>query len=276
MTLNDLRKEVAALGFEYDLSADESFLGAARRALITIYNEREICNTLTIIREAIYPIERIERIEHKSAETVRIAANGASYSFKVSGDGRLTVCCDLDRSSYSFSGSYSELYGFLLPDSYLEFSGDFDYTVYDLCFYDSIYSEGVPIFSKEAKYKISDLADDFLGFYSLPTDEHGNEIKGARILDEYLIIPYDYSGTVYLRYRKAPPAISLDNPSQKIPIPKDIEHLPALLTASYVWLDDDAEKAAHYLSLYREGMAAAKIYGAHSSAPSYEDVLRWA
>ena len=276
MTLNDLRKEVAALGFEYDLSADEGFLGAARRALVTIYNEKEICDTLKIIREPIYPIERIERIAHKAGETVRISAKGVTYSFKVSGDGEFSTYCGLDRSSYSFSGGYSELCGFLLPDTYFEFSGDFDYTVYDLCFYDGVYSEGIPIFSKEATYKISEIAEDFLGFSSLPTDEYGNEIKGARILDDRLIIPYDYSGTVCLRYRKAPPRISLDSPSEKIPIPKDVEHLPALLTASYIWLDDDAEKAAHYLSLYREGMAAAKVYGARSSSPSYEDVLRWA
>lgn len=278
MTLNDLRQEIAALGFESDTEDSVTLLTAIKRALITIYNDKRICRTLKIMRKPVYPTKRIEKLEHKGGEILRVPHVGTSYSFKVSGRGSYSVLIDGMKSTYRFDSHYSEFIGFLLEDSYIEFEGEFDYTVYDLCFYENgTGSEhDTPIFSREAEYVMSRTVDDFLGFDRLPTDSEGKEIEGARLCGESLFVPFSYTGEINLRYRQSPPKISFENADEKIDLPKDVEHLPALLAASYVWFDDDPERSMHYLSLYREGMATAKLYGARSGAPAYQDVLGWA
>ena len=59
-------------------------------------------------------------------------------------------------------------------------------------------------------------------------------------------------------------------------IPSELEHLVALVTASYVWLDDDPEKAQYYMSLYREGMSALKIYTRRAVDTAFTDATGWA
>ena len=278
MTLNDLRQEIAALGFENEIAADATFLSAVRRALISLYNERSICRNLKILRHPLYPKIHTAKIEHKAGESIRIYTEGAAYSFRVSGCGSYSVLLDEIRNTYNFNTPYGEFSGIIFEGSYIEFSGELSYTVYDLCFFeeDNASENEIPIYKDEAVYKMALFVDDFLAFDCLPTDAEGNEIAGAHFVEESLLLPYSYSGEINIRYRQAPPKISADKLDEPIPIPKDIEHLPALLSASYIWLDDDPERAAHYLSLYREGMAAAKLYGAKKSFPVYKDVLRWA
>ena len=55
----------------------------------------------------------------------------------------------------------------------------------------------------------------------------------------------------------------------------DVAIVP-LLAAAYVWLDDDAEKAQYYMSLYRDGMASLKLYSPRCVSTEYEDVTGWA
>jgi hypothetical protein len=274
MTLNDIRQEIAALGFENGIEDEISFLCAVRRALTTIYNDKKICRTLKIMQRPLYPTKHIEKIEHKGDEKIKIIPVGMSYSFKVSGNGSFTVLIDGLKDTYTFNSYYSEFSGIIIGESYIEFEGDCDYTVYDLCFFDATYD--APIFKNEKEYVISQTVDDFLGFEGLPTDSDGKEIPGVRINGESMFVPYFYTGEINLSYRQAPPRISLEEADDKIPLPKDVEHLVALLAASYVWFDDDPERSMHYLALYREGMATAKLYGAKTGAPVYEDVLRWA
>ena len=79
-----------------------------------------------------------------------------------------------------------------------------------------------------------------------------------------------------LKYR-CKPLFDIDTELDgELDIDPECEHLLALLSASYIWLDDDAEKAQYYMSLYREGMASLKLYSTRCVNAEYEDVTGWA
>ena len=48
MTLNELKTDTAALGFEKEIELDESFIGAVNRALGQIFTERRQRRTMRI------------------------------------------------------------------------------------------------------------------------------------------------------------------------------------------------------------------------------------
>ena len=62
----------------------------------------------------------------------------------------------------------------------------------------------------------------------------------------------------------------------EVDIPREIEHLVPLLTAAYVWLDDDEEKASYYMAIYRENLASLKLYSTSCKNNSYVDLTGWA
>lgn len=278
MTLNELRQEVAALGFENEIEPNAAFISAVRRALSTIYNEKDVRASVKLIQEPLYPIKRIERLEHKAGVSLKIDCEGEAYCMVVSGKGNFTLRMEGFQEDLSFNANRKIFKGFFLTPATLEFKGVLDYTVHDLCFYAGVPGEEdkIPFYGRETEYKMDNLVEDFLGFISLPTDSTGKEISGARIEGVSMFLPYEYSGEICLTYRKAAPEISADELDEEIELPRDIRHLPALLVASYIWLDDDSEKAQYYYGMYREGMAAAKLYGSRQGTSEYIDVLRWA
>ena len=109
-----------------------------------------------------------------------------------------------------------------------------------------------------------------------PKNELGRDIAGASVHANTLSVPSDYCGRIRVKYRKSIPDINPDEPDSPIDLPEEYHSLLPLLTASYVWLDDDADKAQYYMSLYREGMSALKIYANTEINPSYVDVVGWA
>ena len=70
--------------------------------------------------------------------------------------------------------------------------------------------------------------------------------------------------------------MSIDTPDRELDIPKELESLVPLLAAAYVWLDDDADKAQYYMSLYRDGMSAVKLYTRRAVDTGFENATGWA
>jgi hypothetical protein len=75
-----------------------------------------------------------------------------------------------------------------------------------------------------------------------------------------MAIPEAYSGKISVVYKCAPPNLT-GGRDEEIELPLGCEHLLALLSASYIWLDDDAERAQYYMNLYREAMSSLKRRG---------------
>ena len=114
-------------------------------------------------------------------------------------------------------------------------------------------------------YDFTRVVKDFLSFEKLhPVRiDDGNVYKpfGEYEIenDEVLVIPGSASGTFRVFYRAShTPYVSGGSMDDvEIPLKKKVHHLVPLLAAYYVWLDDDATKAAQYFNMYEteEGVA---------------------
>ncbi len=278
MTYNDLYKEIIALGFESEIDSQDRLLASVNRALNTIFTERAVFSDVNIYQRKYAPSLKIKRIEHKGTESDTVSYNARCYSFISSGVGSYKICEGEDERIFSFSGENQLHKGFLHGEGKIEFFGDYSFIVTNLSVFDELFGEGeehIPLISEYREYDVDDYADSFLSFASLPTDKSSRAIKGAIIRGKKIRIPCDYEGWISLTYRRgAKKATGLAE--EEIFLPCGCEHLLPLLTAAYVWLDDDSEKAEYYMSLYREGMSAVKYYNRTSISDTYQSTNGWA
>ena len=122
---------------------------------------------------------------------------------------------------------------------------------------------------------MDDLVGDFLCFSSLPTDGAGRVRQDVRLEDGRIFVRGGATGTARVRYRRLPAAIDGNDPGQKIDLPRECLPLVPLLAASYIWLDDDPDKAADYLNAYREALLAVRRNETSLVDAAYENVTGW-
>ena len=123
------------------------------------------------------------------------------------------------------------------------------------------------------------LAEEFVDFLCATceaVDRVGRKIPGSSISSGVLTVPYEYKGEIIVKYRKRAPRVSINTPDAEFDIPAELEPLVPLLTASYIWLDDDPDKAQYYMSLYRDGMSGVKLYTRRGVDTRIADVTGWA
>ena len=85
MTFTELKKEVAALGFENRAYGDSLLAIFANRALRTVFSDRAVTRTLKIFIPPIRPLARRECIHHRGGEEEILTLNGRAYSIEVCG-----------------------------------------------------------------------------------------------------------------------------------------------------------------------------------------------
>ena len=279
MTYKDLCADITALGFETEIESEERVLNAVRRALMTIFTERPLYKKLTFFKPKLSPLLRIESITHHGGEECEVKFNGArAYSFKTDGVGRCILKDGSVESVIEFSKTNELHRGFLHGSGTFTFVGEYSYTVYEIRVFSEIYSDDpdkIPSGFGDTEYDMMSFCDDFLAFASLPTDEYGRVISGSSLSGGIMSIPESYSGKINLTYKRAPQRLT-GNLDEEIILPYGCEHLPALLASSYIWLDDDADKAQYYMSLYREGISAVKYYNREKIDNAYHTVNGWA
>lgn len=278
MTLLELKNEIAALGFESEVTDDKSFVFAVKRAIATIYTERGIHKTLRIYQRNPMPDFYLGTLVHGENEYNTFRFVGGAYFFRVFGEGKLSVKDDSGYREIDFNSPKEPVRGLINGVGEITFSGNLRYTVYDLCHFSELYSPNPDDlnFATHTEYRIEKIADDYLGPQDRPRDKNGNIIEGASVCSGTLLVPYGYSGEVQLKYRCKPYLSPDAEPDTELPIDSESEHLIPLLAAAYIWLDDDAEKAQYYMSLYRDGMASLKLYSPRCVSTEYEDVTGWA
>ncbi len=126
------------------------------------------------------------------------------------------------------------------------------------------------------EFDISKYISDFLFATKMPFDISLNQIKGASVIGNSLFVPADFCGTLFIRYKPIFKNLTLDDLDTDIQISKKCEHLCPILTASYIWLDDDSEKAAYYMQIYREEASKIKYNTQRNIESDYHDVTGWA
>ena len=81
--------------------------------------------------------------------------------------------------------------------------------------------------------------------------------------------PQEYSGEINVKYERAPREITLDDRDTEIDVSKEKLPLLPLLTAAFLWLEDDWDKSQYYLSLYKDTLLTVRRAGAREIGSKY-------
>lgn len=279
MTTNQLLKETYALGFEDTGEADGSFIFAASRALRQIFSElaREVRRGIIVSAPKI--AHHTPRYSHEPYEKKSFSFKGYSFSFKFSGWGSYTVEDKSSRRTVGFRGASGIVREIFDRECTLTFAGEYSFVISDLTAFGSNhgYKEtDVPVYSEYREYSLPELIPDYSVMTRLPINERGEAIEGAHAVGDVLYLPFGYCGEVLVTYKPLPTPISSSDLSQEIDIPRSFEHLLPILTASYLWLDDDPEKAEYYATIYKSEAARLTVTSHKSIDSAYSDVTGWA
>ena len=264
MTLNELKDEVLSLGFETRIESLSFFYCAAKRAMERIFADRAVLSAAKIYVVKPKVLTRVKKIRNERGEEQSFALPGRSFSFTACGKGSYLVKDGNLQNGGSFCSSSVRVFGRLVNGGSITFlSGE--YTVFDLVSYADSYEDGaIPDFGGERRIPLKDKLTDFASFVFAPKNGEGVSIPGGRFSSGDLILPFDYDGEVILEYRRSPSKPSPDDPDSSLDVPEECISLLPLLTAAYLWLDDDPDKAQYYMLLYKEGMSELRRYSPRS------------
>jgi hypothetical protein len=279
LTVNELKEEVCALGFEGELSQDMHFLPSANRALKFIHSSLPHTKIARLVAAPRQIGTYIPFYNHTPGGVRSFTLYGQALSFKTSGPGSYRIEDGSRTVEGSFKGGYSKVKAYVGDGSVLTLFGDFSFTVTDITVYKNMLTESaedIPLFLSYQSYDIKSFAEDYFEVTKPPENIHGCHIRGARVSEGRLYLPEDYCGEVIFYYRAKPKPITENDPYAEIDISPEHEHLLPLLTSAYLWLDDEEEKAQYYMSLYKEEEARLKRRGKGEIGSLYTDVLRWA
>jgi len=277
MTLNELLSEVYSLGFEEPGELDDSFIFCARRALRFIYSElpgEKIAELFISQPKTSYTLDEYR---HSPGTSYSFSANGSALSFTYSGTGKLTLMDAKTARSVEFSG-VGAIREFLGGTTRISFSGDMLFDIQDLCVYTDIKGTdkgSIPIRSPFYEHDLDSLIPDLMSISGHPSTDKGY-IDKAEIIGHVLRLPSEICGRIYVPYRRIPRAFGKDDGAKTIDIPKYAEHLLPILTAAYLWLDDDAEKAEYYMSIYKSEVREVSRTLKTGADNTYSDVTGWA
>lgn len=263
MTYNQLKEDVICLGFERDIEDEDGLLLAANRALQLIYTERPRETRTRLSCHGLGEQLIHSELSHMCGETIKVPLCGKAYSFRVSGRGEYTLTDGSGTHTQEFECECETVKGYIIGSGELVFEGDYFFTVYDLCCYDRRFGDDIALIPEREAYrtiKISEHINDFRAFASLPEDRNGNRIEGASLRGESVILPRDFTGELVLSYFRTPKRITSESADEPIDISEEMSCLLPLLTASFLWLDDDSNKAQYYMALYREALSGILRY----------------
>lgn len=278
MTLNELKNDVARLGFESQLDDEDCFFASANRALSLIYVDRPVSRTVRVSLAGPRTTLVRDFIEHTSGSVITIPFSGRSLSFRSSGKGSCVIADVSGISSIPLSALDQLTKQFVYGEGTITFSGDFYFTVKGLAVYDDIVSNSAPDIPEYTPTRVllpEEYCEGFRAFCGMPTDANGNPIDSVKLIDGRIVAPYDYRGEIYLTYYRTPKPIDADMGNSPIDVSEESSPLLPLLTASFMWLDDDAAKAQYYMSLYRDLVANIKRYSTNKIDTEYR-VNGWA
>lgn len=276
MTLNDIKNEVSALSFLGEIPLDNSFVFSVARALRCIYSERGVIEALSLYQSSPRTHTSLSGIRVSPSDNLEYTLPRGTFSLYIGGKGIMKINSGSEQRAYPFTEGCEHITGYVDKEFTMSFSSEYSFSIHSLFHTEEcINTSMLPSLTGMMEYRLRDIAEDFLSADGAPTDEYGRCIKGSKIISEALFIPYDYEGVVSLEYKKAPPSVNIDYPNEELSVPCELVHLIPLLTASYVILDDDEERAAYYLSLYKSEMARLKSDGKVSLSNTYTDRLGW-
>lgn len=264
MTLNELKSDVAALGFESAVEDSTAFVASVNRALGLIYMDRPVSKTIIVHFDSPKISFKKEFIEHHSGEVITFPLNGKSVSFRTTGEGECTIREGSSGGSYTAFATKNQLTKKRLrQNGSITFSGDYYYTVSNLAVFDDLTSQNqldILEYTPRKEALPTDYCKDFRAFAGPPRTADGRVVEEAELRDGRISVPFEYVGDVYLTYYRTPSKVTNPDLNVVIDVTEECAPLLPLLTASFLWLDDDAAKAQYYMTLYRDAIANIKRF----------------
>ena len=280
MTYKQLYAEVAALGFESEIENQPALLFAANRALKSITALMPAYGNITLIQRVFTPCMHIPELKYIPKKEITVPLRGAVFSFKFSGAGTVTLKERHRVTPFFMDSPYTEFRKFLVDgEGELVLSGNIAFALKDIACFPNVpgtSESDIPLISPYRSYDMHTHTKDFFGFTTLPTDENGCAICGAYFRNETLFIPYGYEGEIHLIYHRVPREISADAPNAPIDLAPAMTHLLPLLTAAYLWIEDDSTKSQFYMQMYMEGIRDLRISRPSAADTAITDTHHWA
>ncbi len=255
MTISDLKNDVLQLGFDSYIENEKCFIASANRALSLIYVDRPVTKTAVISFHGPRGKLVSDFIEHTSGDEISFSISGKSLSFRSMGKGTCIITDRTGSNTVPLSAQGQHTKQFINGDTTVTFKGDYYFTISNFAVFEDLVSNNssdIPDYTTYREVEVKDFASDFRAFAGHPKDSSGALIESVELADGIIRTPYDYRGEMYLTYYRSPATIIGDSPSKVIDISEECVPLLPLLTASFMWLDDDAAKAQYYMSLYRD------------------------
>ena len=224
MTINELKQDVAKLGFESYVEDQECFIASANRALSLIYVDRPVTKSAKISFRGPKVSSVHEFIEHPSGAVITIPFSGQAISFRTTGTGECSVT-DFSGTNIIPLQSDNQLSKQLVKGSgYVTFKGDFYFTVSNFAVYEDLVSKkstDIPEYTPYTEVDVSAICSDFRAFSGYPKDNKGNRVDFVTLSDGKARAPFDYRGELYLTYFRAPTPISADSMNKTVDISKE-------------------------------------------------------
>lgn len=279
MILNDLISEVSALGFDGRVECDTLFLTSLNRSLHKIFTDKKITSE-TVLHKSKERISDYRPILHYNGkDQISLPLRGHAVSFYTSGNGSYTIIKGTRAFIYGFSGVSSRHAHRLEDDaSKIIFSGDTSYTVSSYAVFEDSYENDaeIPDGRKRRKYDMHTLVRDFSSFASFPRDDSGHPLECVAFDGSLLWVNSEYEGDIHVSYYRLPTVSMSQTPEREIDIPREHEHLLAILLSSYLYLDSNPTLAEHYRELYASMSMKAAVEPTRDTRSHYNDTNGWA
>ena len=283
MTVAQLERAVARLGFAPSIEDGGPLLrDAAARALDELAAVRPRLRTVSLWHLPSPPLYAEGSTELLTGEKVFSLPGGHSFFLRVCGRGTLAVTRDGKEELHPFTageGGLPTVLGGALPsgEGPLRFRlfGEGGLRLLAFAVYDGLFDGTPPDPFGGRSYDLAALFSSFGGLLSPPTAEDGRALSEGAAADytledgHILTLSPHIRGCIRLTYR-----VRLTVPEEgELPLTEEEAALLPLFCASYVYLDDDPDKAAFYLARFREGLAR---LAADTAAPRpFRDSTRW-
>lgn len=280
MRVQELYEQVAGLGFEKSLEDEDWFYQAANRALLQVNFIRPAISSYVIDHKPMKnlldvgftPVLRSEELTYE-AEDVK------AYYFQVKGVGSAYVeRYDANENKWimvsdeirfnntkafvAYAGLVKDGKKFIKGPVRLRFTGDYIYSIKCVALYQHVYSdkvEDIPAYEPYVRYDFTKLTEDFLTFSEPPiTDDEeyrklnkNYDVEDGRII----LLPHSVSGCFKILYNRKPRHIENKGLAQEnedvIDLDEELCNLLPVLIASYIWLEDEPDRAQYYYKLYQ-------------------------
>lgn len=307
MTVSELFKQTAQLGFEDTLEDMNRFVYAANRALLQVCRIKPAVKTYTLNHRPLKNAVKQNTFEpvEKTDDLVFEATDVKAYYFEADGNGvalieafdeatqdwdttnpLVSVTLTSDGDFKAYQGFIQNGGNFVSGIVRIRFTGDYFFSVRNVAMYEQLKSgqtNDIPAFSAFTKYDMRTLVSDFMELNSPPVLESDDnyvlnqtyQVEG----DSVLLLPYDNKGVYKVLYKHLPTELSVEDDVDSSDLPVDVDEelcsLLPLLIAAYVWVDDEPEKSEYYMNLYRERVAIIEQKKKSAATVKIRNVYGW-